>query len=46
MGVVLLIRKKNTRDTIFFTKFFTNYWCDEELLVNEKMILMVGLDEN
>ena len=24
------------RDTNFFTKKFTNYWCDEWLLVNEK----------
>ena len=32
----------NTRDT----NYFSNYWCDEWLLVNEKMILMMGLDEN
>ena len=34
--------KNNTRDT----NFFTNYWCCEWLLVNEKIILMVGLDKN
>ena len=29
----------------FFTEKFTNSWCGEWLLVNEKMLLMVGLDE-
>ena len=29
-----------------FTKNFTNCCCDEWLLVNEKVMLMVGLDEN
>ena len=32
--------------TNFFTKFFTNGQCGEWLLVNKKVILMVGLDEN
>ena len=27
------------------TNFFINYWYNEWLLVNEKVILMVGLDE-
>ena len=36
----------NDRDRNYFTKNFTNYWCGEWLLVNEKMILMVGLNEN
>ena len=26
--------------------FFTNYWCDKWLFVNEKVILIIGLDEN
>ena len=26
--------------------FFTNCWCGEWLLVNEKVILMMGLNEN
>ena len=28
--------KSNARDTILFTIFFTNCWCGEWLLVNEK----------
>ena len=28
------------------TKFFINYWCGKWLLVNKKVILIVGLDEN
>ena len=31
---------------IILQKNFTNYWCDEWLLVNKNVILMVGLDEN
>ena len=31
----------NTRDTNFFTQIFTNC-CGEWLLVNEKMMLMMG----
>ena len=30
----------------FLQQIFTNSWSSEWLLVNEKMILMVGLDEN
>ena len=30
----------------FLQKKFTNCWYSEWLLVNEKMMLMVGLDEN
>ena len=40
------MNKKNARDTNYFTKNFTNRWCDEWLLVNKKVILMVSLDEN
>ena len=36
----------NARGIIFFTKYFINYWCGEWLLINEKIILIVGLDEN
>ena len=36
----------NARDTNYFTKIFTNCWCSEWLLVNEKVILIIGLDEN
>ena len=39
-------QKNNARDTIFFTINFTNYWCGDWLLVNEKIMLMVGLDKN
>ena len=39
-------KKNNTRNTNYFTKNFTNYWYDEWLLVNENVILMMGLDEN
>ena len=38
--------KNNFRDTNYFTKKFTNYWCGKWLLVNKRVILMVGLDEN
>ena len=31
---------------IILQKKFTNCWCGEWLLVNEKVILMVGLNEN
>ena len=37
---------QNTRDTIFFTKTFINYWYNEWLLINKKMMLLVGLDKN
>ena len=36
----------NPKDTNYFTKNFTNCWCGEWLLVNEKVILMVSLNEN
>ena len=36
----------NDRDTKYFTNFFINCWYSEWLLVNEKVILMVGLNEN
>ena len=36
----------NARGTNYFTKCFTNCWCGEWLLVNEKMILIVSLDKN
>ena len=36
----------NAGDINFFTKNFTNCWCGERLLVNEKVLLIVGLDEN
>ena len=35
-----------TKDTNYFIKNFTNYWYGEWLLVNKKVILMTGLDEN
>ena len=38
--------KNNTRDTNYFTKKFTNCWYGKWLLVNEKVILMMSLDEN
>ena len=34
------------RDTNYFTKNFTNYWCGKWLLINEKVILMLSLNEN
>lgn len=36
----------NVRDTNYFIKKITNYWCGEWLLVNKKVILIIGLDEN
>ena len=35
----------NARDTNYFTKKITNCWYDDWLLINEKVILMVGLDK-
>ena len=34
------------RDTNFLTKCFINYRCGERLLVNKKLMLVVGLNEN
>ena len=36
----------NAKNTNYFIKKFTNCWCNEWLLVNEKVILIVDLDEN
>ena len=41
-----LMNKNNARETNNFTKNFTNCWCDEWLLINKNVILMVSLDEN
>ena len=41
----ILFTKSNARDINFFPNFFTNCWCDEWLLINEKVMLMVDLDE-
>ena len=38
--------KNNAKDTNYFTKKFTNCWCDEWFLINEKVIIMVDLNEN
>ena len=35
----------DARDTNYFTKYFTNCWYGEWLLVNEKVILIVSLDK-
>ena len=42
----LYYEKNNNRNTNYFIKYFTNYWYGKWLLVNEKVILMVDLDEN
>ena len=39
-------KMSKARDTNFFTKNFTNCWCGEWLLINEKVMLMMDLDEN
>ena len=36
----------NAREIKIFTKNFTNCWYDKWLLVNERMMLMVGINEN
>ena len=41
----ILFTKSNARDINFFLKFFTNCWCDEWLLINEKVMLMIDLNE-
>ena len=38
--------KNNVIDIGYFTKKYTNYWYSEWLLINENVILMMGLDEN
>ena len=43
---VIASLKENARDTNFFTKFFTNCWCVEWLLINKIVMLLVGPDEN
>ena len=43
---VYILKKSNIKDTNFFTKKFTNCCCDTWLLINEKVILTVGLDKN
>ena len=39
------LKNNNFRDTNYFTKKFTNCWYGKWLLINEKMILMVGLNK-
>ena len=39
------VLKSNVKDTNYFAKKFTNCWCGKWLLVNEKVILIVGLDD-
>ena len=46
MHIIIFVGVRNTRDTNYFIKFFTNHWCGEQLLVNKKVMLMVDLDEN
>ena len=36
----------NVRDTNIFIKKIINCWFDEWLLINEKVMLIIGLDEN
>ena len=43
---VYILKKSNIKHTNFFTKKFTNCCCDAWLLINEKVILTVGLDKN
>ena len=45
-GAIFSIKMNNVRDINYFTKKFTNSWCDEWLLENEKVILMVSSNEN
>ena len=42
----IFVNMNNIRDTNYFTKKFTTCWYNDWLLVNEKVILMVGLDKN
>ena len=42
----VFVNMNNIRDINYFRKKFINYWCGDWLLENEKVILMVGLDEN
>ena len=41
----IFVSMNNIKDTNYFTKKITNCWCDDWLLVNEKVILIVGLDK-
>ena len=40
----IFVNMNNTKDINYFTNKFINYWCGNWLLINEKLILMVGLD--
>ena len=42
----IFVKMNNIRDINYFTKKFTNYWYCDWLLINEKVILMMSLDEN
>ena len=41
----IFVNMNNIKDTNYFTKKITNCWYDDWLLINEKVILMVGLDK-
>ena len=36
----------NARDINYFINFFINCWYGKWLLINKKVILIIGLDEN
>ena len=44
--ILTLTGKNNVIHTNYFIKFFINSWFGEWLLINEKVILMMDLDEN
>ena len=44
--ITLACKMNNARDTNYFTIFFTNNWCGKWLLINEKVIIIIVLDEN
>ena len=45
LSSIYFVNMNNTRDTNYFTKKLINCWYDDWLLINEKVILMIGLNK-
>ena len=45
LSSIYFVNMNNIRDTNYFTKKLINYWYDDWLLINEKVILMIGLNK-
>ena len=45
LSSIYFVNMNNTRDTNYFTKKLINCWYDDWLLINEKVLLMIGLNK-